>query len=279
MGKSRSATICIAYLLHQQRSGHTPQSALDLVRQGRPLCEPNEGFMDQLELYHEMGCPEQVADHPLYQRWLYRREVEDSVACGRAPEMRSVRFEDELPQRVQDGDNDGSSVEIKCRKCRFVLISLSSVVAAMGPGNTDLDKIPLRRELASTPYIISHEQEKRDSAKTRSNTECAHIFLHPMRWMASSLFPSGGRPGENTDAPLSGRLTCPNSSCGANIGKFAWQGMQCSCNHWVVPALCLAKARVDIKSRGPRNLPPASMGIRLPPGMRPPAEDNNRGKI
>jgi dual specificity phosphatase 12 len=116
MGKSRSATICIAYLLHRQPGALTPQSALALVRETRPLCEPNDGFMEQLELYHEMGCPDDVIDHPLYQRWLYRRDVEESVACGRAPELKSVRFEDEQPMRSQESTSQ--TVEIKCRKCR-----------------------------------------------------------------------------------------------------------------------------------------------------------------
>lgn len=118
MGKSRSATICIAYLLHKQRSALTPQSALALIRESRPLCEPNDGFMEQLNLYHEMGCPEEVTDHPVYQRWLYRREVEESVACGRAPELKSVRFEDEQPQQPQQRSKP--TVEIKCRRCRSV---------------------------------------------------------------------------------------------------------------------------------------------------------------
>lgn len=117
MGKSRSATICIAYLLHKQRSALTPQSALALIRESRPLCEPNDGFMEQLNLYHGMGCPDEVTDHPVYQRWLYRREVEESVACGRAPELKSVRFEDEQPQRPRQ-NSPGQTVEIKCRKCR-----------------------------------------------------------------------------------------------------------------------------------------------------------------
>ena len=120
MGKSRSATICIAYLLHQQRSALTPESALALIREGRPLCEPNDGFMQQLCLYHEMGCPDVVAENSLYQRWLYRREVEESVACGRAPEMKAVRFEDEQPLRL--GEESGGSIEVKCRKCRCVII-------------------------------------------------------------------------------------------------------------------------------------------------------------
>jgi len=118
MGKSRSTTVCIAYLLHQQRSGLTPHTALELIRQARPLCEPNDGFMEQLNMYYEMGCPDEVADHPVYQRWLYRREVEESVACGRAPEIKSVRFEDDQPRQSQE--DTGRTVEIKCRKCRFV---------------------------------------------------------------------------------------------------------------------------------------------------------------
>ncbi|KAJ5924956.1 hypothetical protein N7454_007595 [Penicillium verhagenii] len=256
MGKSRSAAVCIAYLLHQQRGALTPQSALEVVRQGRPLCEPNDGFMQQIELYHEMGCPDDVTTHPVYQRWLYRREVEDSVACGRAPEIGSVRFEDEQPLKPQVEDK--GEVEIKCRKCR--------------------------RGIASTPYILSHEQEKRTNARANSNVDCAHIFLHPMKWMSSSLFPSASANDPNGqysgDAPLSGRLACPNPTCGANIGKFAWQGMQCSCNSWVVPALCLTKARVDIaskpKARGSGNPTPGVLGIRLPPGMRP-AENSASG--
>jgi len=118
MGKSRSATICLAYLLHQQPGMLTPQSALTLLRECRPLCEPNDGFMEQLVLYHEMGCPDDVTNQPAYQRWLYRREVEESVACGRAPEMKSVRFEDEQPLRPKE--DGGRMVEIKCRKCRYV---------------------------------------------------------------------------------------------------------------------------------------------------------------
>lgn len=119
MGKSRSATICIAYLLHRERNALTPQDALAILRKARPLCEPNEGFMEQLSLYHKMGCPDDVTKHPLYQRWLYHREVEESVACGRAPEINTVLFEDEQPLAAHESAE--STTEIKCRKCRLVL--------------------------------------------------------------------------------------------------------------------------------------------------------------
>ncbi|KAL4873167.1 hypothetical protein BDV12DRAFT_160505 [Aspergillus spectabilis] len=246
MGKSRSATVCIAYLLHHQRSALTPQSALALLRESRPLCEPNSGFMEQLNVYHQMGCPEDVASHPLYSRWLYRREVEDSVACGRAPEIENILFEDEQPQ--QRTDPAGQTTEIKCRRCR--------------------------RKLAIAPFVIPHGAHQDSKAAIAS--ECAHIFLNPLTWMRPSLFPNTPE-----DAPLSGRLACPNGTCGSNIGKFAWQGMQCSCGDWVVPAIGLARARVDISQpvtirRGPGLLPP---GIRLPPNMRPSGMDTSSTEL
>ncbi|DAA74631.1 TPA_exp: hypothetical protein A8136_3169 [Trichophyton benhamiae CBS 112371] len=104
MGKSRSATVCIAYLLHKDPGALTPREALDLIRRTRPLCEPNDGFMEQLELYHQMGCPDNVVDHPVYQRWLYQRAVQDSVACGKGPELNEIHFEDQGISNNSIGD-------------------------------------------------------------------------------------------------------------------------------------------------------------------------------
>lgn len=111
MGKSRSATAVCAYLM--QRYGVTPDEALSQIRESRPLCEPNEGFWKQLELYHQMATPDNVEETPAYQRWLYQREVELSRACGQAPEAEKIRFEDE---HVQDGAS--ADFELRCRKCR-----------------------------------------------------------------------------------------------------------------------------------------------------------------
>lgn len=112
MGKSRSVTTVIAYLLATYPE-HTPATALGLIRQARPNAEPNDGFMAQLELYHAMGCPENVDSQPRYQRWLYQREVELSIATGRAPE--NIRFEDE---QVPESGAQEAVMELRCRKCR-----------------------------------------------------------------------------------------------------------------------------------------------------------------
>lgn len=132
-----------------------------------------------------------------------------------------------------------------------------------------------RRKLATAPFIVPHE---RNSAKASAGADCAHIFLHPLTWMRPSLFPdSTDSPTSEygSDAPLSGRITCPNSSCGSNIGKFSWAGMQCSCGTWVVPAICVVKTRVDAVDRVNTARPPAAFGIRMPPGMQPNNSDEH----
>lgn len=111
MGKSRSATCVSAYLM--QRYGISPEEALSQIRESRPFCDPNDGFMKQLELYHRMSTPEDVESSPIYQRWLYQREVEFSRACGQAPEAEKIRFEDEHAQDAASAD-----FELRCKKCR-----------------------------------------------------------------------------------------------------------------------------------------------------------------
>lgn len=49
---------------------------------------------------------------------------------------------------------------------------------------------------------------------------------------------------------LEGRLECPK--CSSNVGKYAWQGLRCSCGAWVVPAITLTKSKVDEAKVRPR---------------------------
>ena len=233
MGKSRSATLVVAYLLRSSlaRSRETsamtretaegtdyiplpltPDSALSLLRSTHPIAEPNDGFMDQLRLYHSMGCPaDDLESQPKYQRWLYERRVKESLSVNQAPEVADVRFEDEHSS-VTAGAAEGKSqeksstqTEIRCRKCRRIL--------AKGPD-----------------YLVEHERPEGSNAQ-----DCGHVFLHPLSWMRETL----------SSGDLDGRLTCPNAKCNANIGKFAWQGLRCSCGGWVTPGFGVARARVD----------------------------------
>lgn len=257
--------------------------ALELLRQGRAICEPNEGFMDQLHMYQDMGCPTtdaQLKSHKIYRRWMNRRKVEESLRVMQAPDMENIIFEDESDEEDQDsgskkhmkkvaegvyapdGKDESKSlahaklmaspqVTIKCRKCRHAL--------------------------ATTPFIVDHKPPPHRDPSTEIPAHlagtllpppiCAHLFLHPLSWMKEVL----------SEGKMEGRLTCPNTKCGSNIGKFSWSGLRCSCGGWITPGFGLIRGKVDelvtrrqgsvgetadIASSG------VAAGIRLPPGMK-----------
>lgn len=83
--------------------------------------------------------------------------------------------------------------------------------------------------------------------RVRPAQACAHYFLDPLSWMRPEL----------EQGKLEGRLECPK--CHTNVGKYAWQGMQCSCNEWIVPGISLSKSRIDEARK-------STAGIRRPPG-------------
>ena len=108
-----------------------------------------------------------------------------------------------------------------------------------------------RRTLATSQYLISHVPSTAEvPSPAASPSNCAHYFLDPLSWMRPEL----------EQGKLSGRLECPK--CHTNVGKYAWQGMPCSCGGWVVPGISLSKGRIDeVKSRTS-----AAAEIRRPPG-------------
>ncbi|KAI9793500.1 MAG: tyrosine protein phosphatase yvh1 [Peltula sp. TS41687] len=227
MGKSRSAACVMAYLM--QKYHISPQEALSRIRQARPKCEPNEGFMKQLELYYELDCTQNIDDDPRYQRWLYQREVQRSIASGRAPD--NVRFEDE---QSPSGGVSETAFELRCRKCR--------------------------RTLATEQFLVPHPGDDVGN-QGGSSDPCAHYFLEPLSWMRSEL----------GEGKLSGRLECPK--CKANVGKYAWQGIPCSCGRWTVPGISLARSKVDEVKIRPGQVTASPAAIRLPPTtlVAPPA--------
>ena len=227
MGKSRSTTILIAYLLSTD-STLSPQSALDLIRQCRPSAEPNSGFISQLELYSRMQCPSDADSHPLYQRWLYQRSVDASLAAGMAPGAEEIRF-GEL-SLGEKGQSDKDSAEHpkstwRCRRCRAALATSDYLVphtprALSIPPPYSMDRI-------SSPSSVNGD--------TFLSSACSHLFFDPLAWMR----------GELQKGLLSGRLECPNQKCKQNVGKYAWQGMKCTCGEWIVPGISIARGRVD----------------------------------
>lgn len=227
MGRSRSTTVLIAYLLSTNPELN-PLAALNLIRQCRPFAEPNSGFLSQLELYHRMSCPSNPDSQPLYQRWLYQRNVEASTAAGVAPAAEEIKFgELSLAEKApikQEGSGRPRSIW-KCRRCRTPLAT-SEYLVPHAPRASSQPQPASKKPMASPP-----------SAENNNSlaSACSHLFLNPLSWMRPEL----------EKGVLSGRLECPNQKCGQNVGKYAWQGMRCSCGEWVVPGITIAKGRVD----------------------------------
>lgn len=79
-----------------------------------------------------------------------------------------------------------------------------------------------RRVLADSRSLVDH-----------GGSGCAHRWVEPVEWMQAEL----------AKGAVEGRLACPK--CGCKVGSYAWTGMRCSCSAWVVPAISLARGRVD----------------------------------
>ncbi|WQF81050.1 Putative Dual specificity protein phosphatase [Colletotrichum destructivum] len=254
MGKSRSVTAVVAYLLwkYPSRFGRSVASAaaaqkvskpddtaaaavaaaVKWVRNTREIAEPNPGFIQQLEMWWAMGCPDDVESHPVYQRWDFQREIDESLAAGQAPSR--LRFEDEEMSKEEASSSSSQTkggVEIRCKKCR--------------------------KTLATPRFVLEHEQDAQGRARGQA---CGHVFVEPLGWMREEL----------EKGALEGRLCCPNSKCGAAVGRYSWRGFRCSCGGWVTPGFSLQKGRTDeVAVRAPGAAASAagraSLGIRMPP--------------
>ncbi|KAH3978295.1 hypothetical protein HBH98_081420 [Parastagonospora nodorum] len=68
MGKSRSATLVVAYLMWKYNIDAS--TALAQLVEGRPVCCPNPGFQEQLEVWEKM-CQSETADEKkkIYEAW------------------------------------------------------------------------------------------------------------------------------------------------------------------------------------------------------------------
>ncbi|XP_041026480.1 dual specificity protein phosphatase 12-like isoform X1 [Juglans microcarpa x Juglans regia] len=222
-GVSRSAAIIMAYIM---RTEHLSQeAALVSLRQSCEFVCPNDGFLDQLKMYEEMGFK---VDHtsPIYKRFClkvlgesyHRGEKIDTSKFGADPGLSTeVSSEGKVPSDV--GNNCTSSY--RCKKCRRVVALQENVVDHIpGEGETSFE---WHKRKSGNPFIKSDE------------SECSSIFVEPLRWMTAV-----------EEGALEGKLSCAH--CGARLGYFNWSGIQCSCGSWITPAFQLHKSRVDIST-------------------------------
>ncbi|XP_027070862.1 uncharacterized protein [Coffea arabica] len=223
-GVSRSAAIITAYLMRTEQLSQ--EDALESLRQSCEFVCPNDGFLDQLKMFEEMGFRVDYAS-PIYKRFRLkvlgdsynRGERIDSSKFGTDPDLSAAKISSEVETKAKI--DAIRSPLYRCKKCRRVVALQENVVNHLpGEGETSFE---WNKRRSGNPF------------NKPEDNECSSIFVEPLGWM--TIVEEGA---------LEGKLLC--AKCEARLGYFNWSGIQCSCGSWITPAFQIHKSRVDISS-------------------------------
>ncbi|XP_019187253.1 PREDICTED: dual specificity protein phosphatase 12-like [Ipomoea nil] len=223
-GVSRSASIVAAYLMRSEQFSY--EDAIQSLCQSCESVSPNDGFVDQLKMFEEMGFKVNRAS-PTYKRFHLKLLGE---CYNRGETIEASKFAADpalLTKKLSLVTDEPLSREAcptqayRCKKCRRVVAVQDNVI----------DHVPGEGE---TAFGWSKRRSGRPFEKA-DDDECSSIFIEPLQWMKSV--------GEGA---LEGKLCCIH--CEARLGYFNWSGIQCSCGSWITPAFQLHKSRVDVST-------------------------------
>ncbi|GFP95549.1 dual specificity protein phosphatase 12 [Phtheirospermum japonicum] len=191
-GVSRSAAIITAYLMKSERL--SVDDAIESLRQSCETVCPNDGFLEQLAMFEDMGFR---VDHasPIYKSFRLK-VLGDSYNRGEKIDGSKFGADPGLPAEIVTSNSEAStdkapppsSRAYRCKKCRR-LVALQENV---------LDHVPGEGE-------TSFEWHKRSSnSYSRDEEECSSIFVEPLRWMTT--VEEGGLEGKLLCAHCEARL-------------------------------------------------------------------------
>lgn len=223
-GVSRSVAFTMAYLIYKHNLSVAQALAVMRKQCGKQV-GPNEGFMEQLDIYYlallllEEGQPRSDIDLNIleaYRSWVFRTLMSDSESRNKYLERKGHA----------PASKSGALTELRCKKCRQPLALSTSFI----PHERPLEGTRHANFFKTSAYL------NRIIGVEKASDYCSHIFVEPLNWMKEELQNSG---------ELLGKLYCPNSKCGTKVGAYCWKGSRCSCGKWVVPAINLQTAKVD----------------------------------
>ncbi|KAG0581823.1 hypothetical protein KC19_3G012500 [Ceratodon purpureus] len=218
-GVSRSAAVITAYLMLLDRC--TVDEALASLQQVSSKVYPNYGFMQQLQLFEEMGY---VVDRK--NRSFKKFHLENlGEAFGRGEKIESSRYAadpgvttNESEEHAGVSSSQASSAQYSCKKCKRVVACQENVI----PHETISGESSFRWRRRGVQRWGGEDDDP----------ACTSLFVEPMQWMS-----------QVQDGVYEGKLQCLN--CEARLGSFNWAGIQCSCGTRVTPAFQLHKCHMD----------------------------------
>ncbi|XP_020101287.1 dual specificity protein phosphatase 12-like [Ananas comosus] len=220
-GVSRSAAIVIGYLMRTEQK--SLEDALESLKESCEFVCPNDGFLDQLKMFEEMGFKVDTAS-PIYKRFRLKI-IGQSYQLGAKIDGSIFEADPGLssePNFCADAPKESEQkTAYRCKKCRRIVALEENVVSHVpGEGETSFE---WHKRKSGNPF--NRFQEK----------ECSSFFVEPLKWMTSVK-----------DGALEGKLSCIH--CDARLGYFNWSGIQCSCGSWITPAFQIHKSKVDIST-------------------------------
>ncbi|TPX35944.1 hypothetical protein SmJEL517_g01701 [Synchytrium microbalum] len=224
-GVSRSATIVLAYMM--KKYDMAPTSALKVLRTRRRIVSPNDGFLNQLELWAEFGYTADLKDAG-FRRFMM--EVTASVMTDNldAWNMGEMVLAPDPAAQSRHGALATRQRVLRCKMCRRVLATRDHIVDhPRGPG-----PVSFARSSRKDMDLLRVQQS---SGSTAAHPPCSMVFIEAMEWISHIR-----------DGHLKGTLQCPNHKCGAKLGSWSWSGSQCSCGAWLSPAFGLHLSKVDL---------------------------------
>ncbi|KAK9057751.1 hypothetical protein SSX86_022589 [Deinandra increscens subsp. villosa] len=220
-GVSRSAAIITAYLMRTERL--SLEDALESLRQSNESVCPNDGFLEQLTMFEDMGFK---VDHSntIYKRFRLK-VLGDSYNRGENIDSSKFAADPGLTKKEASILTETTSQKeiiptpaFRCKKCRRVVALQENVINHI-PGEGESSFQWQKRNNHS--YFNKYDE-----------LECTSIFVEPLRWMKTV-----------EEGALEGKLWCTH--CEGRLGYFNWSGIQCSCGSWITPAFQLHRSRID----------------------------------
>ncbi|CAL5351751.1 unnamed protein product [Camellia sinensis] len=180
-GVSRSAAIITAYLMRTEQLSQ--EDALESLQKSCEFVCPNDGFLEQLKMFEEMGFK---VDHacPIYKRFrlkmLRPMMIGDSYNCGERIDTSKFGADPGLPTEEASSDvgTSGNSIRVsnaayRCKKCRRVVALQENIV----------DHVPGEGETS----FGWHKRKGGNPFNKCDEIECSSIFVEPLRWMTTGL--------------------------------------------------------------------------------------------
>ncbi|KAJ3681034.1 hypothetical protein LUZ60_015523 [Juncus effusus] len=213
-GVSRSAAVITAYLMKTEQK--SLEDALESLKEVCPHVCPNDGFLDQLKMFEEMGFRVDTSS-PIYKRFRLK-VLGHSYKEGKKVDGSIFEADPGLPSPP----SPLQKTAYRCRKCRRVVALRENVVSHVA------------RE-KETCFEWNRRKGGGGREGGGEDEECSSLFVEPLKWMTSV-----------EEGALEGKLHCIH--CDSRLGYFNWSGIQCSCGSWITPAFQIVKSKVDIST-------------------------------